>query len=79
MPSSEYETWRQMYSVNPFGTERDNIHFAMLMSIYCNSKIPKGRKAIKPQDFMLTPKPPKSSDQKARDFVSGLSSISKKL
>lgn len=53
MPASEMAEWELFYSLEPFGTWRDNMHAGIIASLLANIHRGKSTKRFTPQDFML--------------------------
>ena len=49
----EFEDWKAYFALHPFGFERDNIHAAYIASTIANVHIPKNKKPIDPNVFMV--------------------------
>lgn len=53
MSASELVEWMEFSAREPFGANRENIHFAMLCALIANVNRGKNTQPFKPQDFML--------------------------
>ena len=49
--SRELSEWEAFYQLEPFGVQRDNLHFAMLCQLICNMMIPGNNSKM--DEFML--------------------------
>lgn len=56
MSSAELTYWRAYNKIEPFGSERDELHTALLAQMQANSNRGKGQKAHKLEDFMIIQK-----------------------
>lgn len=63
MTVREYMDWATLYSVEPWGEKRDDLHAGIVASTFANAFRGKGQKAFKPADFM----PDERRSRMARD------------
>lgn len=54
MSSRELSEWMAYARVEPFGEERADLRSGIVASILANVHRPKGRKPLKPEDFVIT-------------------------
>jgi hypothetical protein len=62
LSSTELTYWMAFYSIHPFGSERDNIHAALIASTIANANRGKNQPAFTADDFML-----KTQEQKRKE------------
>lgn len=55
-PSSDFAAMQALYSVEPWGANRDNAHAAMLATLYAGAHTPRGKRRPRMSDYMLTTK-----------------------
>ena len=60
-PATWFAHLLALYSVEPWGAERDNMHAAMLASMYAGAHTAKGKPRPKISDFMFKPAANKSA------------------
>lgn len=53
MSSAEFAQWMMYYQLEPFGAHRDNLHAAIIASLFANAHRGKGKPAFSVDDFML--------------------------
>lgn len=53
MSSRELTEWMIYYEMEPFGAARDNLHAGIVAATMANVNRAKGRKPLKPGDFMV--------------------------
>lgn len=74
MPASELTEWMAFYQMEPFGTERDNIHTGIIASLIYNANRGKRNTPMSPDDFMIRDIVEKKQKETAQ-FLSGLRSL----
>ncbi len=73
MGANEFDQWREYYSVEPFGQERDNWHMATLASLYMSAH---SKNKTTADDFMYRSK--KENDaHTTRATMSAMSALAK--
>lgn len=74
LSSTELSYWMAFYSLHPFGSERDNIHAALIASTIANVNRGKSQHPFTAQDFML-----KNEHQQEKEKASELISFMTRL
>lgn len=64
LSGDDYQHLVALYSVEPWGPERDNLHHAMQLSQVANMNRTKGAPVVEPSRFILTRKPKSNDDTK---------------
>jgi hypothetical protein len=77
MSSAEFSDWIEFYSMHPFGSERDNLHAAMLAALISNSNRAKGKPPAEVNDFMIMSQQQRK-DNETQQFLAGLQAIAVK-
>ena len=70
MSSAEFSDWIAFYALHPFGSERDNLHTAMLASLFANAHRSKEQQPFGVEDFML-----RTAEERERQNASQLMSF----
>lgn len=52
MSSAEFSQWVAYYNLHPFGTERENVHSAMIATMIGNANRGQNKPPFKVDDFM---------------------------
>lgn len=77
MPASEFTHWMALWRMDPWGTQRDNMHAGILASILANVHRKKNAKAYTVDDFMFRDRHSKRESD-TRGFFAGLKSLAKR-
>jgi hypothetical protein len=76
MSSAEFSDWIQFYSMHPFGSERDNLHAAIIATLIGNANRGKGARPLEIDDFMIMSEKQRKSNE-TQQFIAGLQSLAK--
>ena len=79
MSSAQFGEWLQYFSIEPFGSQLLDVHFASVEALLANTNRPKNKSAYQPKEFLLSKPATNSNPMSVFHKLKSLMTIQKGL